>query len=330
MTTRTWLGGQRSFFDPSVWTPSGAPVAGDVAIIGPGSASTANVALVSGRNLNGVTVLLDDGPGATGSALAPTLSLSNTVIGSGSTIENLAETSPAPGAADTEQVLVGGMVWNVGEIGENRSAPIGNTLNITIQPGATLVNGAGGRIRGTTISQLNIEGGRKSALVNNGVISGQGTTMDVGVAVSGSGSFNMTRGGNPGSASGTPSRLEFHQAVGPGETIVVDDTTLVLDAPMRFLATIDDVSVTPPGAFASKSAILLAGEQATALQFQGDELRVWAGAMKLADLRFAAGLNGGDFTLSNTSQGAEIAIAAPGGSALATTQSSVVVPGLHA
>ena len=327
MTTRTWLGGEHDFFLASAWSPVGAPVAGDVAIIGPGSASAMNLAQVSG-NLNGVTVLLDDGPGSTGSAFVPTLSLSNATIGTGSVVENLAETSPLPGATDTEQVLVAGMAWNQGTIGENSSAPIGNTLNITIQPGATLVNKVGGRITGTTISQLNIEGGRKSALVNNGVISGQGTTLDVGVAVSGSGSFDMARGGNPGSASGTASRLEFHQAVGPGETIMVNDTTLVLDAPMRFLATVDDVSVTPPSAFATNSAILLAGEQATALQFQGNELTVWNGATVLAELRFAAGLNDGDFTLRNTSQGARIAIAAPSSGALTTTQTSVVMPAL--
>lgn len=327
MATRNWLGGQHSFFDPNAWSPFGAPIAGDVAIIGPGSASAANVASASGVAIDGITVLLDDGPGATGSAFVPTLSLSNAVIGSGTVVENAAETSPLLGATDTEQVLVGGMVWNRGTIGENPSAPIGNTLNIVIQPGATLVNGVAGRISGTTIAQLNIEGGRKSALVNNGVISGQGTTLDVGVAVSGSGSFDMTKGGNPGSASGTASQLEFHKAVGPGETIAVNDTTLVLDAPMRFLAKIDDTSVTPPGRFATNSAILLAGEQATALQFQDNVLTVWNGATMLADLRFAAGLNGGDFTLSNTTRGAEIAIAAPsGGSASATAQSGVVMP----
>ena len=328
MTTHIWLGGQHNFFDPSVWNPFGIPAAGDIAIIGPGSAAAANVALVSGARLDGINVLLDDGPGATGSPFVPTLSLSNATIGSGSVVENLAETSPLLGASDTEQIVVCGMAWNLGRIEENPGAPIGNTLNITIQPNATLVNDVGGMISGTTISQLSIEGGHKSVLVNNGVISGQGTAIDVGVPVSGSGSFDMAKGGNPGSASGTQSRLEFHQAVGAGETIVVNDTTLVLDAPMRFLATIDDTSVTPPGALATNSAILLAGERATALRFLGDELKVWNGATMLADLRLAAGLNDGDFTLSNTPQGAEVAIAAPSGGALAMAQNGVVMPAL--
>jgi hypothetical protein len=312
-TTRDWLGGTHGFFAAGSWSPAGRPVAGDTLIIGPGTSSVPNVAVVRSPHMNDLTVLLDDGSGSVGSPYVPTLSLVNTTIGARTLIENQVETSPTLGASDTEDIQVSGEVRNEGTIAENPGAPFGNTLNITLSDGNTLVNGKSGTIAGTTISNLNIEGGAGTLLINNGTVTGQGTTMDVGVPVVGNGSFSMSGGGNPGSHTPIMSTLTFHATVGSGQAVALNDTTLVLDQPMSFLATIDDLSVSPNSAFSTNNSIVLAGEQATGFGFQDDTLTVQNGQQTLAQLHFTAGLTAADFSLANTSQGAQISIVAPAG-----------------
>jgi hypothetical protein len=293
------------------WTPSGRPLPGDTLIIGPGTAGAPSNAEVNHGSLTNLTILLDDGPGGTGSPFLPTLSLSNSVIGHGTLIENRFEPSPFLGASDTELILVEGTVRNFGTIAENPAALIGNTLDITIGPDGRLINTKSGTISGSTISHLNIEGGTGSRLVNNGTISGHGAAIDIGVPVFGGGTFDMSRGANPGSHSGTAAMLEFGQAVGAGETIRVNDTTLVLDQPLTFLAVIDDLSVTPASPFATDSSVILKGRHATDLAFQRNVLTVHDGARTVAHLRFSAGLDASDFLLTDTTQGASIALVAP-------------------
>ncbi len=310
-TARLWLGGDDDFFREAAWTPSGRPHSGDILTIGPGTASSPTNVEVNHGSLNHLTILLDDGPGPTGSTFYPTLSLSNSIIGHDTIIENKFEPSPFLGASNTEVILIEGTVRNFGTVAENPAALIGNTLNISIGPGSTLINAKSGSISGTTISNLNIKGGAGSRLVNSGTISGQGTNVDIGVPVFGDGTFDMSRGANPGSHSGTSTMLEFHQGVAEGETIRVNDTTLVLDQPLTFLATIDDLSVTPASQFATDSSILLKGQHATDLAFQQNVLSVHDGSQTVARIRFSAGLSAVDFLLTDTVQGASIAIVVP-------------------
>ena len=320
--TLEWIGGKHDFFAAASWTPAGKPARGDTLIIGPGTSSAPNIAVVRGHPLDGVTVLLDDGPGVVGSPDIPTLSLVNTSIGARTLIENQIESSPALGASDTEDVQIHGTVRNHGTIAENPGALIGNTLTIELGHGATLVNAPSGTISGTTISDLTIEGGKDARLVNDGTITGQGTTVDIGVAVTGKGSFVMSGGGNPGSHTAVPAALEFQAPVGAGLTIDVNDTTLVLDKPMTFLATIDDSSVSLPSAFATNSDVVLKNESATGFCFQNDMLTVRNGQQTLAQLHFTSGLTAGDFSLTNTSEGAQITVATPA-SASASVQMSL-------
>jgi hypothetical protein len=323
-TTLEWVGGKHHVFNAASWSPAGKPARGDTLVIGPGTTSDPNIAVVHGHPLNDVTVLLDDGPGAVGSPDVPALSLVNTSIGARTLIENQIESSPGLGAADTEDVRIHGTVRNHGTIGENPGALIGNTFNIELGHAATLVNAGTGTISGTTLSDLTIDGGKDARLVNNGTITGQGTTLDIGVDVTGKGSFVVSGGGNPGSHTAVPSTLAFQAAVGAGLTIDVNDTTLVLDQPMRFLATIDDGSVTPPSAFATNSDILLKGESATGFCFQNDTLTVRNGQQTLAQLHFTSGLTAGDFSLADTSEGAQITVAAP--AQMSLVESSTVMP----
>ena len=310
-TTRLWVGGENDFFSPNAWSPPGRPSHGDTLTIGPGTATTANIATVDHRVLQDMTVLLDDGPGLFGSPFVPTLALTDAGIGKGTLITNPFEMSPALGASDTEQILIDGRVRNQGTIAENPGALIGNTLSIDLADNAKLINGRAGVISGTTISNLNIEGGPGSVLVNRGDTLGHGTKVDIGVPVTGHGTFEMLPGANPGSHTPITSELEFHQAVSAGQTIKLNDTMLVLDLPLRFLATIDDLSVSPPSADATDSSILLKGAQATDLSFNNDVLTVRNGSDTLAQLHFTAGLTGADFELANTAQGASIGIVAP-------------------
>ncbi len=304
-----WVGGKHSFFAAGSWAPMERPHSGDTLTIGYGTASAPNIAIVHDRVLSHLTVLLDDGPGGIGSPFVPTLSLSNAMIGPGTLIENLG--NPQFGASDTEAILVNGWVLNFGTIAENPGSAIGNTLDITIRPHGILFNGMTGVISGTTISNLNIAGGCGSILINDGTVSGNGTIMDIAVPVTGLGVFNMSQGGNPFSHTGVPSTLEFHHGVGARETIAVNDTTLILDAPLAFLATIDDLSVTPSSAFATDSSVILKGEHVTSLTFNNNILTAQNGQQTLASLHFSAGLSADDFVLTDTSAGSRIGIVAP-------------------
>jgi hypothetical protein len=281
---------------------------------------------VSHHALTNLTILLDDGPGPTGSTFVPALALSDTIVGPHTIIENQVETSPFLGASDAEEVLINGTVRNNGTIAENPGALIGNELDISIASNASLVNSRTGVISGTTISTLRIAAGSGSLLVNDGMISGQGTTLDVEPQVTGKGVFAMSPGANPGSHTGIPSLLAFHQTVGAGVTVELNDTMLVLDSPMTFGATIDDLSVTPASAFATNSSIILNGEHATDLLFKNNVLTVLSGADTLAMLRFAPGLSADDFGLTNTAQGGRIGIVAPSGASnpIAPVQTPVV------
>lgn len=317
-TARNWVGGKHSFFDASSWTPAGQPVAGDTATIGLGSASAPNVAVIQNRVLDHIAVRLDDGltsatPVNIGPAETPTLALSNVIVASGTSIEAGTVFSFGPSVL-AEAITVDGFVLNHGTIGEVNG--YFNGLTITLGANALLLNESGGTISGADYNTLDIEGGSRSILVNDGTVSGQGTALDVGVAAYGNGVFDMTDGDGFATHFRHPSTLEFHQGVGEGQTIALNHTTLILDAPSRFLATIDDRSVSydggePVGRGVPNSSVLLKGEQATDLSFQNSVLTVSNGYDVLASLAFSTDLNSANFVLANTPQGASIDISSP-------------------
>ncbi len=303
-TTRNWLGGQHDFFAASSWTPAGQPAAGDTAIIGLGAG---NVAMAQNATLTNLAVVLDDGASTADPTANPTLSLSNAVIASNSSIQAQAvfDYNPNP---FLETINLKGFVLNQGAISE---VGLFNTLDVNLAHNTVLAN-QGGTISAADFDTLKIEGSGRGALLNNGTISGQGSTIDIGTPVFGQGAFNLTDSSGFNSHSPNPSTLEFHRMVGSGQTISLSDSTLVLDSPATFLGTIHDVSVNPTGPFGEyppNSSVLLKGEQATGLSFQNNVLTVSNGSSVLAQLSFTPGLTAADFVLNNVSGGGNL----PGG-----------------
>ncbi len=296
-TVRNWLGGQHDFFAASSWTPTGQSAPGDTATIGLGSASDPNVAVVQNAMLSGMAVVLDDGLSAADPASNPTLSLSNTIISSDTSIEGHANFQYNP-YSFAEALDLKGFVLNQGTISEN---DLFNTLNVNLADSTMLMNQ--GTISGGDYDTVNIAGDGWNALMNNGTISGQGSTINVDTPVFGQGEFDLKEGPGFGSHFPNSSTLEFHQMVGSGQTISMTNSTLVLDSPPTFLATIDDLSVSPSSAYASNSSVLLAGEHVTALSFQNNVLTVSDGGNVLAQLNFAPGLAAADFTFNAISGG---------------------------
>lgn len=333
-TTRNWLGGQHDFFAAGSWTAAGWPVAGDTAIIGLGTGSGPNIATVRNATLGNIHVVLDAGTQAASQAATPTLSLSNAVIGSGTVIDGQTEFNVLDPSTQAflrnEAIAVSGAVSNQGTIDEQAFS---NELDIALSANAVLTNQAGGVISAANYDTLAIKAGAGAKLVNNGTVSGHGSAIDVAAAVSGHGVFALTAGSGFNSHTPNPSTLEFHGAVGSGQTITLNNAVLVLDAAPSFLATIDDRHVAyaggPAAAYAGNSSVLLKGGQATALSFQNNVLTVVNGANVLAHLAFAAGLARADFALTDTAQGARIDIASPTPSGVLPTTAATSVGLLH-
>ncbi len=303
--TRNWAGGSHDFFAPASWTPAGRPIVGDTAIIGIGTLANPNVAAARNAVLDGITVVLDDGSGALDPTTNPTLSLTNTLITGSTVIEEKDGSFPAGRFAETIDLKE--VVLNQGSIVTN--TPF-TTLNIDLADNTVLVNQGGTISSPLQATDLLVEGGNRTALVNNGTISGVNAHIDIGTATLGQGVFDVSE--NAGYDKGVA--VEFHREVGDGQTISITDSIVALDAPMAFKATINDHSVGyegNPGVLASNSSVLLRGEQATALSFLNNVLTVSNGADTLAHLTFAAGLNADDFVLTNTPLGASIDISLP-------------------
>ncbi len=299
-TVRNWVGGRHDFFAANSWTPPGRPVAGDTAVVGLGSASDPNVAVARNAALNGLAIVLDDGLSAPDPADNPTLSLSNVVIAGDTSIAGHATFAYNPNPF-AETLDLAGLVLNQGTISEN---DLFNTLNVDLAPNTLMMNL--GTISGGDFDTIAVADHGRARLLNDGTISGQGSSIDIGAPVSGHGSFSMTDSHGFNSDSPNSSRLEFHQDVGRGETISMTGSLLVLDAPLTFLATIDDLHVASRslGQFARNSAVILNGEQATGLAFQDNVLTVLDGDVALAHLRFTPGLTADDFTFNAIPGGA--------------------------
>ena len=301
-TTRSWVGGQHDFFAATSWTPTGQPVAGDTAVIGLGTASNPNVAALQGATVNGIGVVLDGGAGAADPAANPTLSLSNATIAGDAAITARGEVNFQSSTSPAETIAVQGMVVNQASISETS---LFDTLTITLANLSVLGN-MGGTISGSDYGTLNIEGVGYNQFYNNGTVSGQGTAIDVGTQVLGTGAFDLTDGAGFRSSGPHGSTLEFHQGVSSGQTVSLTDSTLILDSPMSFLGTIDDARVSSPSPYGGNSSVLLAGAQATGLSFQDNVLTVSNGGAVLAQLAFAPGLAASDFTFNSIPTGSSL------------------------
>jgi hypothetical protein len=304
MATKTWIGGTGNFENSLAWTPTGVPVSGDVAVIGPGSAASPTLVQVSNTLIDGVTIRLSDtAPGTSSiSPFVPTLNLQNVSLSSTTTIEN--PPYPPNVLGGTGTIDLKGRVLNAGQILSGHS--LDNFALHMNMNGSAFVNS--GTLRAGWESSIDLSG--NGVVINNGNIGTDGADshLKIGAPVIGRGTFDLSGGFFPFSRDWVDGTTEFTSLVGGHETVTLTGEHLLLDRPLTFLATIDDTLIAPPGPLSRNSSITLVREQATSETFGNGVLTVLNGHELLARLHFSGTLEASDFVLTNGAQGAVITI----------------------
>ncbi len=224
MTARTWDGSNSNFGNATHWTPSGAPHPGDTAIIKSG--------VVHASSADSSSVTIDVGSDQPLSS--PDLVLQDVNLG---TVSLHAPSGPASGPYPTRYAAfaVSGHVVESGSlaIGTTDPAAIGipGSLRIGLSPNASFVLTGSALEQGS--SSVTVSGGAHSAFVNDGRFTDIGGTADFAVPVSGSGTFDLSRG------KFAAAHVTFESGVSAGEHVNVhSSSTLTLDQPSKFLGSI--------------------------------------------------------------------------------------------
>ena len=289
MATKVWVGGTGSFNDPSEWSPTGAPVAGDVAIIQVGTA------IAQMQKLDGFELQLQ--------SPASVLDISDVLFGA-----NFILSAP-PGAGGSATLNATGFNINFGLIevvspaGPQQFSPP-FTINL-IDPAPSAACGGARAIfvnDGTILDESGqpfaiVAQSADAVLINNGLMHLDAPFMqaNIGVSVLGSGTIETGHAFTP-----APSALElasipvieFGGTVGRGENLVFDGTAWIqIDKPAQFHALIHDFQPlvsSPANPYDSfyQPELILANTQVTSYNVSNDVLSLWNGSSLVAQLRF--------------------------------------------
>ena len=291
MASKTWDGSTASFFNPAHWKPSGVPQAGDAATIESGTVT------VPHRMLDSLGITL----GSHDPAGTATLSLRNTDLGSGLHVGVLdpaynGDIQPFPKPTTTAAIDVKGFVKDAGSIDVGGSLSSNYNSNagfLTVDLARNSVFDLTGSIRVNPSSTLDVEGGKNTALINDGTISAV-SPMTIGVPVLGDGKFDLEFGR---SSSGS---TEFASFVAPGQAITLGSmTSLTLDQPRWFLGSISEAPL---------STLTLQNTHTTSNAYENGVLTIFDNLVPVADLRITSTTNAG-FNVAN--QGGNVVITTP-------------------
>ncbi len=154
MTTRTWNGATDAFANPADWSPTGAPVSGDIAIINSGT-----VAAVGSDFVSNLGIQVSSGANAT-----------NLIVSSATIQASDAIAATVGGAANLTLGIQGG-VTNAGNITFLQSGTGNDIVGLLDAPsGATTLTNTGVIAFNSTIGQIRNLGTNVNTMVNNGVI----------------------------------------------------------------------------------------------------------------------------------------------------------------
>jgi len=278
MSVKNWNAPAGLFSSASNWSPSEAPVAGDVLYIQSGAALLYNQTFGSASTQ---TII-----GLTGEqAASPSQLVMWNVTLEHVTINNapVPYTGPAnkvpPGqyAGRHGLIMIGGVVTNDGgsiDTGRSSEPSSGNSLDIALAPQATLVNK--GQIGATTSDTMNITGQDGSTLENDGTIFALGGKVTISTHLTGVGDVDADYGPNRGA-----SIVELNAAVEAGQTFVLNRGSLQIDQPLSFFGQIKADPQQETG------QVALVGLAATSWDVHGNSVEFFDSANSVIDtLRF--------------------------------------------
>jgi len=173
-------------------------------------------------------------------------------------------------------IVVAGTVTNDGgqiEAGRGSLLFGGDSLDVTIAPGSTLINK--GSIYASPGNQMTI-GGDGSTLENDGTINAAGGSITISTHLTGTGDVSAGRGAQHSF------QLELKGAVDAGQTFSIFEGTVQIDQPMSFLGQID-------GSLQQTGAVQLKGLAAASWDVNGSSIEFFdAGGSVVDTLRFIA------------------------------------------
>ena len=221
MATRVWNATVDNFYADADWTPSGAPQAGDTAVIQGGRA------IVSARTLDNINVLLYSSPGN-----SPTLELANAALG-------LAAGVLLSAGGSDPALKITGTAANYGTINLTSQGAGTDTVSLPgIGAASTLINygviGINAKAQFVLLSSA-----FDTKLTNNGLIYLTSTTQTAGSAF-----FQVPITGTGTVSLGDGTRVEFVQGVSADQTVQLNKGSgkLQIDAANQFAAKIAGLS----------------------------------------------------------------------------------------
>jgi hypothetical protein len=300
---KTWDGSNSNFGNARHWNPAGVPQGGDTAIVRAGTMHAKSMDLSSVTFDVGSDQPVND----------PELVLRNAVLDN---VTVHAPSGPPSGSHPTRyaDIAASGLVVETGTLGVGTTDPTGTgvpgDLEINLSRNATFDLTGQALEQGS--SSLKVSGGPHSAFSNDGRFTDIGGTADFAVPVTGSGTFDVSRGKF---VAGTPT---FEDGVSAGEHVNLNtNSTLNLDRPLQFLGSITE---TPA------SDVVLKNTASTSASYANGVLTVLDNSKVVASLHINS-INDMGFTVSQSGQDTLITTpGAIGASAMQLVQSSMNIP----
>ncbi|WP_237476706.1 S8 family serine peptidase [Lichenibacterium dinghuense] len=231
MTDRTWNGGSGDWADPDQWAAGdtgapGAPIPGDTATVGSGTADLVGAEGLDGSFYDGVGITLGDGasdPAMLQLSGAYLASLASVTLAGSATIASDGTSAIACPVADA---VAGSILTLSGDPSVQNGLLVTNDASVTVAAGATL--DLEGRITDEAGAAITAAAG--ATLINDAAVLIEGSTIDVGGALIGTGTITL----------GDACTVDLEGSVSSGQTIAFSDVDgrLEIAAPNVFAGAI--------------------------------------------------------------------------------------------
>jgi hypothetical protein len=273
-----WIAATGDFTDAADWSPAGVPQAGETALINQGTCTIANL------NVSAVYLVV---------GILPLASAGGEIVLDNAIAGNLSLYAPTP------QAPASGTVEVVGHSTITSGGVLGGTENVlTFKLANHAILSSLGTYEVYGSDTIDVSGGRGSRFINDGTLTANGGSFDIGANIGGHGTTDILL--NPGFPPSI-SEVEFGGSVGRGQTVNLDAGVLKLDKPAEFHGSIDG--------FNAASTIEIAGT-ITSERYVGDVLNLFDGKMLEAQLTLPGSFTSASFDIAHSGPDSLITLAA--------------------